>query len=74
MIEIVEGLWVAPEHVALIKATDDDKCVLWTVGQSALDGHILEHPAEEVAEVINEALEEEYGEELEDEEEDQNEE
>ena len=75
MIEIAEGLWIAPEHVSLIKATDDDRCVLWTVGQSALEGHVLEYPAGEVAEVINEALEEECGEELDDDEDaDQNEE
>lgn len=56
MIEIVEGLWVSPEHVALIKAVGDNLCVLYTIGQSALDGHVLEYPASEVAEAINDAL------------------
>ena len=53
MIELADGIWISPEHVSMIKAAGDDKCVLWTVGQSALDGHVLEYSASEVAEVIN---------------------
>ena len=64
MIEIIEGLWVAPEHVALIKSGGDNSCILYTVGQSALDGHVLEYPASEVAEVINDYFEDD-GEEIE---------
>ncbi len=64
MIEIIEGLWVAPEHVALIKACGDNSCIMYTVGQSALEGHVLEYPADQVAEVINDYFEDD-GEEIE---------
>jgi hypothetical protein len=56
MIELADGLWVAPEHVSVIKSAGDNSCVLWTVGQSALDGHVLLYAAGEVAEAINDAL------------------
>ena len=57
MIEIAEGLWIAPEHVTMVKDAGDDKCLIYFVGQSALDGHVLPYAASEVAEVVNEALE-----------------
>ena len=40
-----------------IKKIDENQCLLYTVGQSALDGHVLPYAASEVAEVVNEALE-----------------
>jgi hypothetical protein len=57
MIELAEGLWVAPEHVALIKKVDENKCLLFLVGQSALEGHLLLYDAAEVAQAINDELE-----------------
>ena len=70
MIEIVEGLWIAPEHVTMVKDAGDDKCLIYFVGQSALDGHLLPFPASEVAEVIEES----FMDEVDDEDADQNEE
>ena len=57
MIELSDGIFVAPEHVSLVKKIDENQCLLYTVGQSALDGHVLPYAASEVAEVVNEALE-----------------
>jgi hypothetical protein len=56
MIELADGIFISPEHVSMIKSAGEDKCVLYTVGQSALDGHILDYPASQVAEVINDYL------------------
>ena len=57
MIELSDGIFIAPEHVSLIKKIDEKSCLLFTVGQSALDGHLLPYDAAEVAEVVNDALE-----------------
>jgi hypothetical protein len=59
MIELADGIFVAPEHVAMIKAAGENQCVLWFLGQSALDGFVLDYPASQVAEVINDYLGEE---------------
>jgi len=56
VIELVEGVFVTPEHVALVRKTDQGKCVLYTVGQGALDGHAIPYEAEDVVEAINDAL------------------
>jgi hypothetical protein len=56
MIELAEGLWVSPEHVTMVKHVDENKCLLFLVGQSALEGHILPYAASEVAEAINDEL------------------
>ena len=58
MIELAEGLYVAPEHVAMIKSVDEDSCLLFTVGQSALEGHLLPYSASEVAEAVDDYFEE----------------
>lgn len=51
------GTYIFPEHVTMIKeAEDGDKCVLYFVGQSALEGHVIDLPAKQVAEVIQEEL------------------
>lgn len=55
MIELVDGFWVVPENVTVIKKIDEDKCALWVVGQSAMDGFVLDYPAEEVVEALLEA-------------------
>lgn len=55
MIELAEGVWIDPWSVTMIKKIDDGKCALWTTGQSALEGFILDYSAEQVAEVVNDA-------------------
>jgi hypothetical protein len=63
LIELAEGIWIDPFSVAVIKSADEGSCVLWTRGQSALDGFVIPYPGEEVAQAINDALEDD-GEEL----------
>ena len=58
MIEIIEGVWVDPRHVAVVKRVGDDKCALFTSGQSAVDGgFLIERSAEEVVDEIEWAME-----------------
>ena len=57
LIELVEGFWVDPERVAVVKATGKKKCALFLEGQSAIDGGFtLDFPAEEVAVHINDGI------------------
>jgi hypothetical protein len=56
MIELADGIFIAPEHVTMIRETDKDKCLIYFVGQSALEGHLVEYSASQVAEVVEEAL------------------
>jgi hypothetical protein len=60
MIELAEGIFIAPEHVTMIKSTGENECLLYFVGEDALGGHVLPYSASEVSEVVNDAL---YGEE-----------
>jgi hypothetical protein len=69
MIELAEGIFIAPEHVSMIRQVDENSCLLFTVGQSALEGHLLPYPASEVAEVIEESFCDDEDEDVEDEEE-----
>lgn len=69
MIELVEGVWIAPEHVTMVKDAGDDKCLIYFVGQSALEGFTLPYAASEVAEVIEESFFDDEDEDVEDEEE-----
>ena len=55
MIELVEGLWLDPWAVTMIKKIEDGKCSLWVTGQSALEGFVLDYDAAEVAEAVNDA-------------------
>ena len=55
MIELVEGVWLDPWSVTLIKKISDGKCALWTTGQSALEGFVLDYDAGEVAEAVIDA-------------------
>lgn len=58
LIELVEGFFVRPEDVVVVKATGDGGCALFTVGQSAVDGGFrLPFSAAEVAEELNDAEE-----------------
>lgn len=61
LIEITEGFWAEPELVAVVKATGDEECAVFTAGQSAIDGGFkLNYPAGEVAQALNDALETPY--------------
>ena len=52
MIELADGVFIAPEHVTMVKKTDENECLIFFIGQSALEGHLLPYAASEVAEVI----------------------
>ena len=59
MIEITDGLFIAPEHVIAVKAASDgeQRCTIYLSGQSALDGFVVDYYADEVAEEVAESLE-----------------
>ena len=52
MIEIIEGHWFNPDEIVSVKAIGKDKCILWTTGQPATEGHVLDYSAEEVVDAI----------------------
>ena len=57
MIEIADGLFIEPGHVAVVKRLEEGKCALFVVGQSALDGgFLLDREAEDVCDEIDAAL------------------
>jgi hypothetical protein len=58
LIELIEGFWCDPFAVTVIKKIDENKCALWTTGQSALEGFVLDYPVEEVAQAVTDACEE----------------
>jgi hypothetical protein len=67
LIELVEGFYINPKLVAVVKVADEDTCALFTTGQSAVDGGFtLPFSAEEVTQQINDAEDEEDGESLDD--------
>ena len=66
MIEIVEGHWFNPDQIVSVKSTGKNKCILWTAGQAATEGHVLDYSADEVVDAIESCYEED-GEEAEDE-------
>ena len=54
LFELYEGFFVDPDLVAVVKATGDDQCALFTSGQSAVDGGFaIPYAAAEVVEKIN---------------------
>jgi hypothetical protein len=55
MIEIEDGFFVDPFAVTVVKAAGKKKCVLYVIGQSALDGFVLERNALEAAQEILDA-------------------
>ena len=69
MIEIVEGQWFNVDAIVSVKAIGKDKCVLWTTGQPATEGHVLDYSAEEVVDAIESCYEDENDDVVEDEEE-----
>ena len=52
MIEIVEGMWFNPDQIVAVKSIAKDRCILWTTGQPATEGHVLDYSAEEVVDAI----------------------
>ena len=66
MIELADGIFIAPEHVSMIKQVDENSCLLFTVGQSALEGHLLPFPASEVVEAIEDCYSDEDDEDIDD--------
>lgn len=74
MIELVEGFWVDPFQVTVVKALGEKKCALWVYGQSAMDGFVLDYSADDVTRAIIDAREEQEQEADPDEDEDQEEE
>ncbi len=60
LVQITDNLWVRPEHVAAVKHVGDEKCAVFMVGQSAVDGNFLvERNAEELVEELDDAMEDE---------------
>jgi hypothetical protein len=75
LIELGEGFFVNPEDVAVVKATGEGKCALFTVGQSAVDGGFhIPYDAQEISQHVNDACEELYSDEEDDDTEDEAEE
>lgn len=52
MIELVEGMWFNVDQIVAVKSIGKDKCVLYTTGQPATEGHILNYSAEDVIDSI----------------------
>ena len=57
LIQILDELWLDIWAVTAIKKIDDKSCSLWVTGQGAMDGMVLDYPAEEVATAINDERE-----------------
>jgi hypothetical protein len=58
LIDISPDLAVAAKHVAAVRRLDDDSCVVFMVGQSAVDGGFkVERPWDEVISDVNDELE-----------------
>jgi hypothetical protein len=52
MIELVEGHWFNVDQIVSVKSIGKDKCILWTAGQPATEGHVLDYSAEDVVDSI----------------------
>jgi hypothetical protein len=57
VIELIEGHWFNPDEIVSVKSIAKDRCILWTTGQPATEGFVLEYEASEVAEAVNDARE-----------------
>jgi hypothetical protein len=54
LLELAKGFFVNPNNVAVVKATGEEECALFTCGQSAVDGGFqLPYSAESVAGAID---------------------
>jgi hypothetical protein len=58
MIELVEGFWVDPWDVKVIKTINETSCSLWVSGQSATEGFVIPYPPEDVVQAVIDAREE----------------
>jgi hypothetical protein len=58
MIEIVEGFWIDPWDVKVIKKIDETSCSLWISGQAATEGFVIPYPPEDVVQAVIDAREE----------------
>ena len=57
LIELIEDeVYLRPDLVFMVKRVDDGRCVLWGVGQGALEGHVIDASAKEVVAAINDSL------------------
>ena len=57
LIDISSDLAVAANHVAAVKRIDEGSCVVYLVGQSALEGFVVERPWDEIIADVNDELE-----------------
>ena len=57
LIDISPDLAVAANHVAAVKRTDEDKCVVYLAGQSATEGFVVEAAWDQVVGDLNDELE-----------------
>ena len=57
LIELVEGIWIDPWEIKVVKSISDSKSAFWVTGQSAMDGFVLDYPADEVVQAIEDARE-----------------
>ena len=57
LVHIVEGVWIDPWDVKVVKKISETSCAFWVTGQSAMDGFVLDYPAEEVVQAIEDARE-----------------
>jgi hypothetical protein len=57
LIDIAPDLAVCPCPGMVVKKVDDDSCLLFTPGQSALEGFLVESPWEQVIGDLNDELE-----------------
>lgn len=56
LVELIEGIWVDPWDIKLVKKIDDQKCAFWLSGQSALDGAFtIDYSAEDLVQLIQDA-------------------
>lgn len=61
MIEVADGFAIMPTAVAVLKRGEEGQSVLFTRGQSALEGFVVDSDYGDMLDEINEALEEENG-------------
>jgi hypothetical protein len=59
VIEIIEGQWFNPDKIVSVKAIGPNKCVLWTTGQPATEGHVLEYSADQIVDAIESCYDDE---------------
>lgn len=62
MIELVEGFWVDPWEVKIVKTINEKSCILYVTGEGYMDGHVLEYPTDDVVQAVEDARAAEDGE------------